>query len=286
MKDAKVQKLRIESPRKRVKKVIMTVVAIAIGLAFLFPLYMLAMTSFKPNTEVLLATFWPMQPTVVPWTDQITSHDFLLSVRNSFTIATFAMCISFIFGLSAAYGMARFNFPGKNGILLTFLVTQMMPASLLLMPMFLVFSRLDWLNTFHAPALAITTGSIPFMIITLRPYFMSIPKSLDDAARIDGCNAFTTAVRIMLPIIRSGIITILVISFLHGWNDLIFSMTFNTDVSMRPLTANISRFQDQFGTLWNYIMAYGMILALPVTFAFIFLQKYIIGGLTEGAVKE
>jgi len=90
----------------------------------------------------------------------------------------------------------------------------------------------------------------------------------------------------MLPIIRTGIITILVISFLHGWNDLIYSMTFNTNDAMRPLTANLSKYMNQFGIRWNYIMAYGMILVTPVTLAFIFLQKYIIGGLTQGAVKE
>ena len=284
--DVDVEHLKLESTRTRLKKYIFTLIAIMIGAMFLFPLYMLAITSIKPNTEVLLPTFWPHNPTLDPWIDQFTNRDFLSWLSNSFVIATLAMSISFVLGVAAGYGMARYNIPGKNGLLLTFLVTQMMPASVLLMPMFLVFSRLGWLNTLHAPAVAITTGSIPFIVVVLRPYFMTIPKSLDDAARIDGCNAFTSFIYIMLPIIRTGIITILVITFLHGWNDLIYSMTFNVDISMRPLTANISRFMDQYGTRPNYIMAYGMILVLPVLFAFIFLQKYIIGGLTQGAVKE
>ena len=272
--------------RERNKKIIFAIISILIAIVFMFPLYWLLMTSFKSNNEILSVTFFPRYPTVLPWADQLTSSDFLMSLRSSFSIATLAMCISFVLGVTAAYGMGRFNIPGKHGILMTFLVTQMMPASLLLTPMFLVFSRLGWLNTYHAPAVAITSGSIPFIVITLRPYFMSIPKSLDDAARIDGCNAFTVFLRIMMPIIRTGLITILVISFLHGWNDLIYSMTFNTDSSMRPLTANISKFMDQYGVRWNYLMAYGMILVTPVTLAFIFLQKYIIGGLTQGAVKE
>ena len=286
MSDVGISKLKIESTRSRVKKIAFMIIAIIIGVLFLFPLYMLAMTSFKPNTEVLLPTFWPQDPTLEPWIVQFTDRDFLSWLSNSFIIATMAMSISFLLGVTAGYGMARYSIPGKNGLLLTFLVTQMMPASVLLMPMFLLFSNLGWLNTLHAPAIAITTGSIPFIVVVLRPYFMSIPKSLDDAARIDGCNAFTSFINIMLPIIRTGIITILVITFLHGWNDLIYSMTFNVDISMRPLTANISRFMNQYGTRPNYIMAYGMILVLPVLFAFIFLQKYIIGGLTQGAVKE
>ena len=277
---------KIESMRTRTRKFLLSILAVFIGVFFLFPLYMLAMTSFKSNNEILIVSFLPLYPTVDPWLNQLTSDEFLHSVRNSFGIATFAMCLSFLFGVAAGYGMARYYIPGKSGILLTFLITQMMPASVLLMPMFLMFSRLGWLNTYHAPAIAITSGSIPFIVVTLRPYFMTIPKSLEDAARIDGCNAFTAFLRIMMPVIRTGLITIIAITFLHGWNDLIFSMTFNTDVTMRPLTANISRYQDQYGTRWNMLMAYGMILVTPVTLAFIFLQKYIIGGLTAGSVKE
>ena len=90
----------------------------------------------------------------------------------------------------------------------------------------------------------------------------------------------------MIPAIKTGIITVLVISFLNGWNDLAYSMTFNVKPEMRPLTANIYKFQSKYGTKWNCIMAYGAILVLPVILLFVFLQKYIVGGLTAGAVKE
>jgi len=288
MTDAKTQKpiYRIESNKTRVRKIFLMLFAILVGVVFLFPLYWLLATSFKSTHEVLAVNLIPQYPTLAPWTDQLTSPAFLQTLSNSIIISTMAMCISFVLGVTASYGMARFNIPGKKSILMTFLVTQMMPASLLLMPMFLIFSQAGWLNTHQAPAIAVTTVSIPFIVVTLRPYFLSIPQSLDDAARIDGCNAFTSFIRIVLPIIRTGLLTILVISFLHGWNDLIFSMTFNTDEAMRPLTANIRRFQNQFGVRWNYMMAYGMILVIPVTLAFVFLQKYIIGGLTQGAIKE
>ena len=90
----------------------------------------------------------------------------------------------------------------------------------------------------------------------------------------------------MLPIARVGIVTCLVFCFLHGWNDLVYSMTFNVKADMRPLTANIYKFMDKYGTKWNQIMAYGMILVVPVLIIFVCLQKYIVGGLTSGAVKE
>lgn len=231
---------------------LLNVAAVVIAFLFLFPFYWLLINSFK----------------------------------KSVIIALLAMNISFLLGVPAAYGIGRFAIPGKRILLLTFLVTQMMPAFLLLTPLYLSFSKVSLLNSYLAPALAVASGSIPFIIVTLRPYFQSVPKSLDDAARIDGCNAVTAFLLIMVPVIRTGLITILVISFPNGWNDLVYSMTFNVKENMRPLTANIYKFMDKYGMKWNYIMAYGMILVLPVTLMFVFLQKYIIGGLTAGAVKE
>ena len=133
---------------------------------------------------------------------------------------------------------------------------------------------------------AIAASSIPFVIVTLRPYFRSIPVSLDEAARLDGCGSVKAFLMVMLPAVKTGIITIMVISFLNGWNDLVYSMTFNVAETMRPLTANIYKFQSAYGTRWNCIMAYGAILVLPVILMFIFLQKYIVGGLVAGAVKD
>ena len=117
-------------------------------------------------------------------------------------------------------------------------------------------------------------------------FMKSIPVSLDEAARLDGCGSVKAFLMVMLPAVKTGIITIMVISFLNGWNDLVYSMTFNVAETMRPLTANIYKFQSAYGTRWNCIMAYGTILVLPVILLVVFLQKYIVGGLTAGAVKE
>ena len=182
--------------------------------------------------------------------------------------------------------LGRYGCPGSKGFLLTFLVTQMLPASLMLTPMYLIFNKLHLLGTYLGPALAISSGSVPFIVVTLRPYFKSVPTALDDAARIDGCGVLRSFFKIMIPAIKTGIITVVVISFLNGWNDLAYSMTFNVKPEMRPLTANIYKFQSKWGTKWNCIMAYGTILVLPVILLFVFLQKYIVGGLTAGAVKE
>lgn len=287
MAETMVKLLPIQSAGTRRRNMLYNIIAVLVAALFLFPFYWLLINSFKTELEIFSGvTYLPKIWTLKPWIEQFRSTDFFISLKNSCIIATLSMVLSFTLGVPAAYGIGRFAIPGKRFFLLLFLVTQMMPSSLLLTPLYLSYSKLHLLNSYLAPALAIASGSIPFIVVTLRPYFLSVPKSLDDAARIDGCNAVTSFILIMVPVIRTGLITILVISFLHGWNDLVYSMTFNVSETMRPLTANINKFMDKYGMKWNYIMAYGMILVIPVTAMFVFLQKYIIGGLTSGAVKE
>ncbi len=270
------------------RNVINCVIAVLIAIFFLFPIYWLIQMSFKTDMESFgkIVTYYPHEFTIDPWLENLQDADFLSSLRNSIFIAFCAMLISLVFGVPAAYGMGRYQVKGTKSFMLTFLVTQMLPASVMLTPMYLTFTKLHLLGTYWAPAIAVASGSVPFIVVTLRPYFKSIPVSLDEAARIDGCGVFRSFFKIMIPTIKTGIITVVVISFLNGWNDLIYSMTFNVDADMRPLTANIRKFQSKYGTKWNCIMAYGAILVIPVILAFIFLQKYIVGGLTAGAVKE
>ncbi|MCC8051777.1 MAG: carbohydrate ABC transporter permease [Clostridiales bacterium] len=265
-----------------------SIIAIIIAFIFLFPIYWLVQISFKSDVETFgkVLSYYPREFTVEPWLVNLTDPTFLVSLRNSFINGFLTMGITLLLGVPAAYGMGRYKVPGGNVFLLTFLVAQMLPASLTLTPMYLIFNRLGFLGTHFAAPIAIAAASIPFAIVTLRPYFKSVPVALDEAARLDGCGPLRAFISIMIPAVKTGIITIVVISFLNGWNDLIYSMTFNVGAEMRPLTANIYKFQNAYGTKWNCIMAYGTILVIPVVLLFIFLQKYIVGGLTAGAVKD
>lgn len=276
------------SPAQKKKNLFCCIAAVLIAVVFLFPIYWILCMSFKTDAESFgkLVTYYPHEFTIDPWIKNFSDREFLASLKNSACIATLSMAMSMLFGIPAAYGMGRYKVPGGKGFMLSFLVTQMLPASLMLTPMYLIFSKLNLLGTYLGPALAIASGSVPFIVVTLRPYFKSVPTSLDDAARIDGCGVYRSFFKIMIPAIKTGLITVGVISFLNGWNDLAYSMTFNVQPEMRPLTANIYKFQNKYGTRWNCIMAYGAILVLPVILIFVFLQKYIVGGLTAGAVKE
>ena len=266
----------------------LSIIAVLLGVLFLFPIYWMLQISFKSDMETFgkVLTFFPHEFTIDPWIANLGDRNFLESLRNSFIYGFLTMVLTMLFGIPAAYGMGRYRLKGYQGFLLIFLVAQMLPASLMLTPMYLTFSKMHLLGTFLAPPIAIAAGSVPFAVITLRPYFKSVPVALDEAARIDGCSSIKSFFLVMIPAVKTGIITIITISFLNGWNDLMYTMTFNVKPEMRPLTANIRKFQSKYGTKWNCIMAYGAILVLPVIIMFIFLQKYIVGGMTAGAVKE
>lgn len=173
----------------------------------------------------------------------------------------------------------------KKAMILFFLITQMLPSTLVLTSLYIMFSKIGLLNTYWAPILADATLGILFSIIILRTYFLSIPKELDEAANIDGCGHWKSFFLIMLPIAKPGVVVVAVFSFVYAWGDLIYGITFITNPNMRPITSSIYNYVQQYQTLWNSTMAFGIIAISPVVLIFIFMQRYIVSGLTNGAVK-
>lgn len=272
------------------KKVLPNLLIVVILAVFLFPIYWIIISSFKTDTEVLAVppTFWPRLFSLNAYHAQFTSTnvDFWVSVKNSFINAMGSLIVSCLLGIPCAYGLARFRVPGRKAFILVFLVSQMMPASLLLTPMYLTYSKLGMLNNYFSPILSITTAGIPFIVVMLRPFFLSLPRALEDSARVDGCNTFGAFIRIMLPIAVPGVITAACFTFLFGWSDLIYSITFNPKGEFRTMTALIYNYITMYGLKWNNIMAFGVLLVTPPLLMLIFLQKYIVSGLVGGAIKE
>ncbi|GEA31264.1 carbohydrate ABC transporter permease [Clostridium diolis] len=269
--------------------IILNIIAVIVGAIFLFPLYWVIISSFKSDAEIFRnpPTFFPEQLTLSAYAAQITGeYSIFKGFFNSCFISFSVLVITLLFAVPSAYGLARYRIKGKKLFIQSFLITQMLPATLLLTPMFIIFGRFRILNTYLSPILADCTISIPFVVIILRTYFLSIPKELEDSARVDGCNTFQAFIRIILPVSYPGIIMAAVFSFLFAWGDLIFALTFMNEQSMRPMTAGIYNFMGQYGLAWNKIMAFGTLTIIPVVAIFIFMQKYIIGGLASGAVKE
>ena len=267
------------------KNILLSIVAVIIACIFLFPLYWIVINSFKLDSEIFASrpTMWPEKFTLNAYKDQLGSLS--TTMKNSIIIAVGSMLLSLCLSVPAAYGLARYKVRGMKMFVLIFLITQMLPASLVLTPLFLIFSKLGILNTYWAPILSTATISIPFIVLMLRPGFLSMPKELEDAAKIDGCNALTAFFRIAIPISKPTVITASCFSFVFAWNDLAYSMTFHTKEMMRPMTSAIYTFMNQYGTKWNSIMAFGVLLILPSCIIFVTMQKHIVEGMTSGSVK-
>ena len=257
-------------------------------LVFIFPLYWMVVTALKTQVEILSipTPLWPQNLTLDAFAKQLSSSgDTLRGFKNSLIISCGATAIATVLAIPAAYGLARFRFGARRGLVLFFLITQMLPSTLVLTSLYIMFSKMHLLNTYWAPILADATLGIPFSIIILRTYFVSIPKELDEAAKIDGCGHVSAFTKIMLPIAKPGIVVAAVFSFVYAWGDLIYGITFITNPNMRPITSSIYNYVQQYQTLWNSTMAFGIIAITPVVLIFIFMQKYIVSGLTNGAVK-
>ncbi|MFC5468576.1 carbohydrate ABC transporter permease [Cohnella suwonensis] len=269
---------------------ILPLVSIILVALFLFPLYWLIVTSLKAEGEIFRSppTWFPHTVYVKAYTEQLSgsSYNIFEGFKNSAIIAFGALAISTLLAVPASYGLARFKIPGTHLFLLLFLVTQMLPASLILTPLFIQFKHLGLIgSSYWGTILANATAGIPFSVVTLRTYFATLPKELEESAKIDGCGLFMTFVRIMIPIAVPGVVVAMVFSFLFAWGDLIFGMTFIGNEHMRPITAGIYNFLGFQSTSWNNTMAFGTVSIIPVVLIFIFIQRYIVSGLTNGAVK-
>ncbi len=271
------------------RNIIYSFISVIILCILLFPLYWIFVTSIKMEKEIfrIPPTFWPEVLNLKSYMVQLEIGDFNMfhSFGNSLIISLGAMIISIILAVPASYGIAKYNFKGKKSIVLGFLITQMLPVSVLLTPLFIIFKNMNLYNTFWSTIIADSTIGIPFSVLILKNYFASIPRELEESAYIDGLNRFTAFMKLLIPIAKQGVVVCGVFSFLYAWGDLAYGMTFILDQQKRPITAGIFNFMGQYGTKWSYLSAFAVVTIIPVALIFIFMQKYIISGMTSGAVK-
>ncbi|MCZ8516943.1 carbohydrate ABC transporter permease [Paenibacillus filicis] len=267
----------------------MSTVGWVLTLVFLFPVYWMIATSLKPMGELFVIPphLFPHEPTFSSYVDNFLKNRAMLGyIGNSFIIATGTMALTLLLATPAAYGLARLPMRGKAAILILLLATQMLPSIMLAMPLFIAFSKVQLINSFTALIVANTTHSLPFAILVLRPYFLSVPGGLEEAAMIDGCGKFSAFRRIILPLVKPGLLTVGAFCFLWGWGDFLFALTLTSNEAIRPLTMGLYKFIGEYGTQWNHLMAVATIAAVPIILIFITMQKYIVGGITSGAMKD
>ncbi|WP_435109481.1 carbohydrate ABC transporter permease [Nocardiopsis synnemataformans] len=255
------------------------------------PLYVLVVTSVKPLENVRGTFTWlPDRVTLQPYVDMWTTIPLARYLTNSLIVTTTATALALVVAVLAAYPLSRLRFRGRRLFSMTVLSTQMFPGILFLLPLFLIFVRLEDLTgiefTGSYTGLIITylTFALPFSIWMLAGYFSAIPEGLEEAAMIDGTSRIGALVRVILPVARPGILAVGVFAFITAWGEVLFASVL-TDTETRTLSIGLKLYTSQTDTLWNELLAASVTISLPVVVAFMLVQRYLVSGLSAGAVK-
>jgi multiple sugar transport system permease protein len=267
----------------------LTAIAILLVAVFLFPLYWLITTSLKPDDQL-----FSRPPVWFPWPLKFDNYAtavfgnelMLQSLANSAVIAVGTTILTLVLATPAAYALARLRLRWTAALMLPFLIAQLLPAINVALPMFALFSQWGLVNTFPGLILANTVSTLPFAVIVLRPFYLSIPRELEEAASVDGANRFQAFWRIVLPLVRPGLVTVGVFAFVMAWGEFIFGLTLTTGGDLQPVTVALNSFIGQYGTQWGPLMAASTVVAIPIVVVFAIFQKYITGGLAAGSVKD
>lgn len=273
--------------RKAAPELVRYVVLLLFGLGTLLPFYWIIVTSLKTRQEIYSGqlTLWPKALTWVNYIDTLQNTNFPRYLLNSFTVSMSSSLLVLLASILGGYSLARYQFKGKKFVLVSFLATQMVPVMVILVPLFITFGQIHLLNKLPALIITYTAMNIPFCLITMSSFFQRIPVSLEEAAMIDGCNKFQTMSKVVLPMMQPGIVATFVFAFIGSWNDLFFGVMFTNSESAKTVPVGLSSFVQKFDINWGQMSAAGIISLIPVVIMFAIVQKYIVAGLTQGAVK-
>ncbi|MCW2900243.1 MAG: binding-protein-dependent transport system inner rane component [Streptosporangiaceae bacterium] len=257
----------------------------------LTPIYVMLSSSLKPLRDVQGNFRWiPSVFTARPYVDIWHTVPLARYFVNSLIVAGSATVLSVVMALFAAYALSRYRFPGRRLFSMTVLSTQMFPGILFLLPLFLIF-----VNVGNATGIALygsragliltyLTFSLPFSIWMLVGYLDSIPRELDEAARVDGAGPVRTLLRVIVPAAVPGIVAVTVYAFMTAWGETLFASVLTND-STRTLAVGLQGYSRQNEVFWNQVMAASLVVSVPVVVGFLLLQRYLVTGLTAGAVK-
>ena len=275
--------------KKGIGGVIQWGVAIVVFLMMMFPIYWMIANSLKYTTDIFKVPveIIPRRITFTAYAKQISNvaYNIFNALKNSFIISISTMILSVVISVPASYGLARFRIKGYKFFIFLFLMTQMLPQIFTLIPTSIIFSKIGVSNTYIAPILANTLIGVPFSVIILRTYFQGIPKELDEAARIDGCNSFKSFILIMVPLMKTGVAVSAAFSFIFAYGDMVNSLTYNNNSQLWPVTTGIYNYVGAYGIEWNNAMAFAVFATVPIIILFVTLQDYIVEGMMGGAVK-
>ncbi len=219
------------------------------------------------------------------YSDLFTKYLFVQWIYNSLVISLTASLIGVFLAASAAYAFARFEFPGKKFASALLFMTQMIPAPLMIIPVYLVIKSLGLGNTYAGLIIALSVTILPFSIMILKGYFETVPKSLEEAARVDGCTATSAFFRILLPLSTPALAIAFLFAFTNAWSEFLLASTLIDSIELRPWTLGLMEFSGSYDARWGIFAAGSVVIALPSMALFLYSSKYVISGLTVGSVK-
>lgn len=264
----------------------------ALTAVVLYPVMLVLKKAFEPGRNFALSPSPIPEETTLEHFDKLfrsTNSEgelfFLQYGLNSLIVAAATTLLGIALACTAAYALSRFRFAGRRVGLATFLAVQMFPGTLLLMPLYVILHELGLLNRLLGLVLVYSTTAIPFCVWTLKGYFDTLPRELEEAARLDGASTFAIFYKIMLPLARPGLAVTALFSFMTAWNEFILASTFLTDDSTYTLPVLLKSSVGRYSADWGFFAAGAILTSLPVMALFYFLQRYLVGGLTAGSVK-
>ncbi|MFG2050734.1 carbohydrate ABC transporter permease [Micromonospora sp. NPDC048935] len=261
-------------------------VLVVLGVA-VFPLYWMFVTALSSNSDLFAD-----QPRLTPdlgqfgvFVDALAEGKAAGWLLNSLIIAVGTMVVSVGLGIPLGYALSRFSFAGKAVLTVVLLFTQMLPEALMVVPLFALFRRFELLDSLTGLVLVNSAFVLPIVALILKGAIDGIPKELEEAARADGARPFTTLTRINVPLIAPSIAATAVIAFFHAWNEYVFAVTFIFNPDLQPASVGIANFIGELGTPIQTVMAVAFLFTLPAVAFYLLVQKYVVSGMTAGAVK-
>lgn len=261
-------------------------VLLAICAVFFFPFLWMVLTALKPATQVFrYPPVWiPHPPMFGNFVRAATVVPFFSYLRNTTTVALLSMLGTLFSCPLAAYSLARIPWKGRNALFFVTLGVMMIPSQVTMVPLFIVFSKMGFVGTL-VPLFLQSFFGVPYYIFLLRQFFRQLPKSLEDAARIDGCSEGQIYVRIMFPLCQPALLTVGLLQMISSWNEFTAPLIYLNKESMYTLQLGLQQFALAFDTQWELLMAASTLVAMPIIILYFFVQKAFIQGITFGGVK-
>lgn len=265
---------------------ILTYLALLLGVAIMFvPVLWVVFSSFKTTEELyrIPPPFFPEQWIITNYTEALARFPFLRYLFNSVTVTIVATLITLAINSMAAFALSKYRFRGRDLIFLSILGTLMIPLQVIMVPVYIVLSRLNMVNTLWG--IIIPPAATPTGVFLLRQYMLTLPDELIEAARIDGASEWRIFVQIILPLTRPALAVLTVFSIMWRWNDFLWPLIVINDPDLFTLQLGLARFRGELITDWNSVLAMTVLTMLPITVVFAFLQRYLVSGIATTGLK-